>query len=200
MLTCSEQENHFLQTASVCTSHRLPHFFRWSTTTKETNSAQWTLAWIISVLGRRPRVARYLSKTEIFQTYLNKSVSTTSVFKSYLPVHTDMRNQNDLKTPASTNSACAHLGACALSGIAGLRKNRRLRHLFLDSFFLAPKNQDPTSEVIENLWFDKPPFSKITIWCVYEKRNPCFWRPKTPSLYVGRENRVEISVFENDPD
>ena len=48
-----------------------------------------------------------------------------------------------------------HACACALSGIAGLRKNRRWRQPFMGSFFLAPKNQDLTSEVIvfENVWF-----------------------------------------------
>lgn len=205
VLTCSEQENHFLQTASVCTSHRPPHFFRWSTTIKETKIAQWLLARIISFLRRRPHVARYLSKTEIFQTYTNKSVSTRSVFEWNLPVQTEMRIQNDSKTLASTNSACARLRSLWNRGLA--EKSAFTPSLF--GFFL-PRTKKSGSHLwshrirkpfisfvhtnLINLRFQKSRSGT----CM--KKNFIFGDRKRRHYTCGREKRVEISVFENDPD
>lgn len=189
VLTCSGQENHFLQTASVCTSHRLPHFFRWSTTIKETKIAQWLLAWIISFLRRRPYVARYLSKTEIFQTYMNKSVSTTSVFKSYLPVHTDMRNQNDSKTPASTNSACARLRSLGNRGLADWKS--ALTSSFFGFFLPRTKKSG------FHLWSHRKPLisfvhtNLINLRFQKSRSGACM---KKKSLLLETENAVTIRV------
>ena len=154
-------------------------------------------------IRRRPYLARYLSKTEIFQIYMNKSVSTTSVFKSYLPVHTDMRNQNDSKTPASTNSACARLRSL------GNRELADWKSALTSSFFgfFLPRTKKSGS----HLWSHRKSlisfvhtnlinrFQKLRSGACMKKKIPAFGDRKRRHYTCGQENRVEISVFENDP-